>query len=261
VLYCIKGKDEEIEGVPLFFSPTSKNNEPIFPTLEILWRYPDMITTYVIDTHICKYIFRGADLMLAGMDQNKSEWETSVQGQPICVKVDGNPYPIGIGYCMKGAEEIKADGFKDRGVGVYHYYTDKLWEEGGSQIPHESFGENQVFPIDGTESSGVDGGKKEKTKKEMLWPSLLKIQAKGPNSRKMSGVYKRRAKARVAERPVYAHTQKDAVIWYCAEDSSWYISDNDSFGTEECWAKCESEADNPDKIGKKRKMVHVGRRG
>lgn len=242
MLYCVKEKDCENEGTPIFFSPTSKSNEKIFPTLETLWKYPDMCTTYYVDTHICKFIFRGADLMLAGMDHSLSEWENVTIGEPICVKVVGNPFPIGIGYCMKGTAEIKTTGFRDRGVGVYHYYTDKLWEESGSLTPHESFEASQVVPISATKVSA----KKEKTKEECLWPSLVNVKAKGPNSSKITGVYKRRAKARMAKRPVFAHdNNKDAVIWYNEELASWFISDNDCFGTDECWAKCESGVDNP----------------
>ena len=69
---------------------------------------------------------------------------------------------------------------------------------------------SQVFPISAVKASP----KKEKTKAELLWPSLVNVKAKGPNSSKILGVYKRRAKARMAKRPVFAHEKKDAVMWY-----------------------------------------------
>ena len=40
---------------------------------------------------------------------------------------------------------------------------------------------------------------------------------------------------------------------YNEELSSWFISDNDCFGTDECWAKCECEVDNPVDIKGKNK--------
>eukprot|EP00494_Astrolonche_serrata_P033414 UN33683 len=111
LLYSIVLKGETNEGEALFFSPTPKHGEKIFPTLSILWQYPDFCTTYYIDSHICRFIFRGASLFLAGIDQALSEWENVDIGQPACIKVVGNQYPIAIGSILKSTAEIRKQVF------------------------------------------------------------------------------------------------------------------------------------------------------
>lgn len=247
-LYCIKEKDSEIEGPDLFLAPTSKQGEAIFPSLEILWRYPDFCPAYYIDSHICKFVFRGADLFLAGIDQSLSEWENVEFGTPRAIKVVDNPWPIGVGSCLRSSEEIRKGGFREKGLKILHFYTDQLWESNGAKRPHETFEEKMVHPF-GYVPEGMQPQKKG-TKKLVLWPSLIKMRAKGPNSSKVKGVYRRRAKARSADRPIYDNTTEDvdAVLWYHGDEKHWMVTEKKAFGTDDCWSKCESEAADPTKI-------------
>jgi len=248
LLYCIKEKDSDTEGPDLFLSPTSKQGETVFPTLEVLWRYPDFAPAYFIDSHICKFVFRGADLFLAGIDQSLSEWENVQIGTPRVLKVVDNPFPIGIGYCLRGTDEIRKFGFREKGMKILHFYSDQLWELNGAKKPHETFEEKMVHPF-GYIPEGQKA-KKDDSKKMILWPSLIKMRAKGPNSSKIKGVFRRRAKARSANRPVYDNIDEalDAVLWYYEEDKEWLVTEKKSFGTDDAWAKCGSDAADPTKI-------------
>lgn len=250
LLYCIKEKDSEEEGPDLFLSPTSKQGEAVFPTLTVLWKYPDFAPAYYIDTHICKFVFRGADLFLAGIDQSLSEWENVEVGTPRALKVVDNPYPIGVGYCMRSSEEIRKFGFREKGMKILHFYTDQLWELNGAKRPDETFDEKEkmVHPL-GYVPPGMQPAKDSK-KKMVLWPSLVKMRAKGPNCSKIKGVYRRRAKARSADRPVYDNVEDglDAVLWHHGDEKQWMVTEKKDFGTDDCWAKCASDAADPTKI-------------
>merc|ERR1711953_771142 len=246
LLYCVKEKDSDEEGPDLFLAPTSKQGETVFPTLEILWRYPDFAPAYYIDSHICKFVFRGADLFLAGIDQSLSEGENVQVGTPMAIKVVDNPYPIGIGFCMRSSEEIRKFGFREEGLKVLHFYSDKLWELTGAKRPHETFEEKMVHPLDYVKKQE----KKDDRKKMVLWPSLIKMRAKGPQTSKFKGIYKRRSKGRCANRPIYDNSDEDldAVLWHNADEKSWMVTEKKHFGTDEAYAKCESEASDPTKI-------------
>jgi len=138
---------EPAETLPAFFSSTSKDKAPIFPTIFTMWRFPNLVPAYYVHQHICQYIFRGADLMLPGVSPSRSAFEGVEMGTPRCVKVIGNPYPIAVGWAIASEKEIRHNGMRGRGVKILHSYLDELHKMFKSmKPPNEGFKSDVVLP-------------------------------------------------------------------------------------------------------------------
>jgi len=154
LIYYIKPKlaedePEPVETLPAFFTSTSKDKAPIFPTIFTMWRFPDMVPAYYVHHHICQYIFRGADLMLPGVSPSRSAFQGVEMGTPRCVKVIGNPHPIAVGWAIASEKEIRQNGMRGRGVKILHSYLDELHKMFKSmKPPNEGYRPNIVLPID-----------------------------------------------------------------------------------------------------------------
>jgi len=140
---------EPAETLPAFFSSTSKDKAPIFPTIFTMWKYPDLVPAYYVHHHICQYIFRGADLMLPGVSPSRSAFQGVEMGSPRCVKVIGNPHPIAVGWAIASEKEIQQNGMRGRGVKILHSYLDELHKMFKSmQPPNKGFRSKIVLPTD-----------------------------------------------------------------------------------------------------------------
>jgi len=136
------------ETIPVFFSPTSKDKENVYPTVFTMWKYPKMVKAFYVHHHICQYIFRGADLMLPGVSPTRSEFEGVETGMPRCVKVIGNDYPIAIGWSILPEKEIRSSQMRGRGLKVLHCYRDELFQKFKTvELPNEGFKKKVVLPI------------------------------------------------------------------------------------------------------------------
>ena len=55
----------QVEKEPLFFM--FEKEKKIFPSVYLLWRYPDLLPTFTTQPPVIKNLANGADLMLPGV--------------------------------------------------------------------------------------------------------------------------------------------------------------------------------------------------
>lgn len=114
----------------------------LFPTLNTLWQFPYMMQEVTIYAPVSKYVLNGADLMLPGVivPANGIAGLGSVnKGQPRCIKIEGNPYPIAVGKML--VNQTQMEKLKGKGLEVLHVYKDILWTNCGKISPNTGFTE------------------------------------------------------------------------------------------------------------------------
>uniref|UniRef100_A0AC34GTC5 Pre-PUA domain-containing protein n=1 Tax=Panagrolaimus sp. ES5 TaxID=591445 RepID=A0AC34GTC5_9BILA len=120
------------EKQPLFFE--ERNNGPLYPTIYLAWQTPKSFPTLYIPEF--SYIQNGADLMLPGVLLNdRIQLPMIERDSPICIsiyseKLDSIKGPVAVGRCLMSKDEMIASSMKGKGVQIFHYYQDALWEYG-----------------------------------------------------------------------------------------------------------------------------------
>jgi translation initiation factor 2D len=106
----------------------------LYPTIFALWRWPSMLPcVFVKHPFVTRYLVKGADLMLPGVDVT-SGLPSFSKGDLLAVCVRGNPAPLAVGTAgMSSAEATAkaAQGLKGKLVEVLQAYGDCLCESVG----------------------------------------------------------------------------------------------------------------------------------
>lgn len=116
----------------------------LFPTLYTLWQFPHMMQELTIHPPVSKFVLNGADLMLPGVlvpANGVVGFGTVTKGQPRCIKIDGNPYPIAVGRML--VNQTQMEKLKGKGMEVLHVYKDCLWAQCGKAKPNAGFSEEE----------------------------------------------------------------------------------------------------------------------
>eukprot|EP00440_Ansanella_granifera_P000571 gb/GFBE01000618.1/.p1 GENE.gb/GFBE01000618.1/~~gb/GFBE01000618.1/.p1 ORF type:complete len:578 (+),score=174.22 gb/GFBE01000618.1/:1-1734(+) len=137
------------DGPPLFFDAEGRGE--LYPTLHTLWLHPHAMSELTIHPPVSKFVLNGADLMLPGVlvpANGVSGFGTVTKGQPRCIKIDGNPYPIAVGKMI--VNQTQMEKLKGKGMEVLHVYRDLLWAQCGKAVPNAGFSEkeDEVTPCD-----------------------------------------------------------------------------------------------------------------
>lgn len=135
------------DGPPAFFDVEGRGE--LFPTLHTLWQYPNMMLELTIHAPVSKFVLNGADLMLPGVlvpANGVVGFGTVTKGQPRCIKIDGNAYPIAVGRML--VNQTAMEKLKGKGLEVLHVFKDTLWEFSGKAKPNLGFVEkdDEVTP-------------------------------------------------------------------------------------------------------------------
>ncbi|KAF7655650.1 hypothetical protein LDENG_00053060 [Lucifuga dentata] len=144
---------------PLFFEMEKR----LFPTVYMLWLYPDLLPTFTMWPPVLQKLIGGADLMLPGVVVPSSGLPDVKQGECCSVTVVNNRAPVAVGTATVSSAEMHSAGMKGKGVCVLHTYMDHLWALGDKSGPpsfHDAEGERPGLP--GEEGDVSDKEEEEK---------------------------------------------------------------------------------------------------
>jgi len=116
-----------LHGEPLFFQHF---DEPFFPTLRLLHKYPFILPTVGIDRGAIRFLLAGAHMMCPGMTSKGGYLPPAdaalPTGTPVAIHAEGKEHAVGIGITKLGTEEMKK---VNKGVGVetVTYIGDDFW--------------------------------------------------------------------------------------------------------------------------------------
>ncbi|CAE7868346.1 Eukaryotic translation initiation factor 2D [Symbiodinium microadriaticum] len=134
------------DAAPAFFD--SEGRGEFYPTLHTLWQFPHIMQELTIHPPVSKFVLNGADLMLPGVlvpANGVAGFGTVTKGQPRCIKIDGNSYPIAVGRMV--VNQTQMEKLKGKGMEVMHVYRDALWAQCGKVKPNAGFSdEEEVAP-------------------------------------------------------------------------------------------------------------------
>ncbi|XP_029975610.1 eukaryotic translation initiation factor 2D [Salarias fasciatus] len=116
---------------PLFFEVEKR----LYPTVYLLWRYPDLLPTFRTWSPVLQKLIGGADLMLPGVVVPPGGLPDVKKGACCAVTVVNNRAPVAVGTAAVSSEEMYSLGMKGRGVSVLHTYMDHLWAFGDKSSP------------------------------------------------------------------------------------------------------------------------------
>ncbi|CAH1969978.1 unnamed protein product [Acanthoscelides obtectus] len=103
----------------------------VFPTVFLLWRFPDMLECFTTHDNVMTYIRSGADLMLPGVvtppsNTNLPKYGNVQENDIVYVNFTTNRAAIAVGTaCLSSGGFILANG-KGKCVTIYHCYGDYL---------------------------------------------------------------------------------------------------------------------------------------
>ncbi|CAE8655065.1 unnamed protein product, partial [Polarella glacialis] len=135
------------DAAPVFFDAEGRGE--LYPTMHTLWLHPNMMLELTIHPPVSKFVLNGADLMLPGVlvpANGVAGFGTVTKGQPRCIKIEGNPYPIAVGKMLVNQSTMEK--LKGKGMEVMHVYKDTLWGFCGKAVPNAGFSEmeDEVTP-------------------------------------------------------------------------------------------------------------------
>uniref|UniRef100_A0AAQ5YW81 Eukaryotic translation initiation factor 2D n=1 Tax=Amphiprion ocellaris TaxID=80972 RepID=A0AAQ5YW81_AMPOC len=113
---------------PLFFELEKR----LYPTVYVLWRYPNLLPTFRTWPPVFKLI---GNLMLPGVVVPSSGLPDVKQGDCCAVTVVSNGAPVALGTAAVSSAEMYSLGMKGRGLCVLHTYMDYLWAFGDKSGP------------------------------------------------------------------------------------------------------------------------------
>uniref|UniRef100_A0A3P8SVB3 Eukaryotic translation initiation factor 2D n=1 Tax=Amphiprion percula TaxID=161767 RepID=A0A3P8SVB3_AMPPE len=116
---------------PLFFELEKR----LYPTVYVLWRYPNLLPTFRTWPPVLEKLIGGADLMLPGVVVPSSGLPDVKQGDCCAVTVVSNGAPVALGTAAVSSAEMYSLGMKGRGLCVLHTYMDYLWAFGDKSGP------------------------------------------------------------------------------------------------------------------------------
>lgn len=120
-----------VQKNPLFF----ETDGAIYPTVYLLWRYPDMLPSFTTWPNVIPKLCRGADLMLPGVilpdtNYNSKSFGSLQRGDSCSVNQITNKAPLAVGTAALSSEDMFMSGKRGKGVIILHIYNDLLWALG-----------------------------------------------------------------------------------------------------------------------------------
>ena len=114
----LKSKASSAPSPPYFFQMKVHGRDCIYPSLYLLWKFPNFLPCILIPSQVSTFVLRGADLMLPGVSQrahqqctanpqlntvHAADLRTVSVDDVFSIKVIGNPLPIAVGYSILNA--------------------------------------------------------------------------------------------------------------------------------------------------------------
>ncbi|KAJ8257401.1 hypothetical protein GJAV_G00185210 [Gymnothorax javanicus] len=141
-----------LHKTPIFF----ELEKQLYPTVYTLWRYPNLLPTFITWPAVLPKLTGGADLMLPGVVVPSTGLPEVRKGDCCCVSTVDNRAPVAVGTTTMSTSEMYDLGMKGRGVSVLHTYMDNLWGFG------DKTGPPSIPPVASErDGEGVQGGEEE----------------------------------------------------------------------------------------------------
>lgn len=108
----------------LFFQ---KKNEPWFPTLRLVHKYPAIMKRMQVDRGAIKFVLSGANIMCPGFTSKGGDIPTELEeGEPVAIYAEGKEHCMALGMMLMSTADIKS---VNKGIAVenIHYLLDGLW--------------------------------------------------------------------------------------------------------------------------------------
>ncbi|KAH3801312.1 hypothetical protein DPMN_154960 [Dreissena polymorpha] len=132
-IYCVNKQ-------PLLFELDKQ--KVLYPTVYLLWRYPDLMERFTTWPPVFKKLVDGADLMLPGLvlrlPLTPGSFKHVEKGQVCSVNVVGNRCPIVVGTTLLSGSDFFDSGMRGKGIHPVHLYGDELWAFGDRSKPPEA---------------------------------------------------------------------------------------------------------------------------
>ncbi|KAM4610028.1 eukaryotic translation initiation factor 2D [Polymixia lowei] len=116
---------------PMFF----ELDKQLYPTVYMLWRYPNVLPVFTTWSPVLQKLIGGADLMLPGVVVPSVGLPEVKRGDSCVVTLVSNRAPVAVGTAAMSSTEMCSVGMKGRGVSVLHTYMDNLWAYGDKSGP------------------------------------------------------------------------------------------------------------------------------
>ncbi|CAG0894193.1 unnamed protein product [Darwinula stevensoni] len=125
----------------------SVNKEPLcfvlenkfYPTLYLLWKFPDLIPCFYTQPPVLKKLQNGADLMLPGIltppEIGPKTYGNLKKGDACAVGLTSNRAPIALGRAALSSFDMYMSAQRGKGVVIMHVMNDHLWEMGSKKSP------------------------------------------------------------------------------------------------------------------------------
>ncbi|KII89059.1 hypothetical protein PLICRDRAFT_53541 [Plicaturopsis crispa FD-325 SS-3] len=117
-----------VHGEPIFFQHF---DGPLYPTLRVLHKYPNILPHVQIDRGAIRFLLAGAHMMCPGLTSPGGFLPPPSSplpaNTPVAIHAEGKIHAVGIGITKLGTEEMRKI---NKGVGVETatYLGDDLWK-------------------------------------------------------------------------------------------------------------------------------------
>ncbi|XP_063607889.1 eukaryotic translation initiation factor 2D-like [Penaeus indicus] len=139
-MYCHRGESVNVYQVqkdPMFFM--IEREKEIYPTVYMLWKYPDLLRTFTTQDPVIDVLVGGADLMLPGIVVKGQVGPTSYgkfeKGLPAAVNTLENKAPQAVGITAQSSMDMYMSARRGKGITILQVYRDHLWELGSKSPP------------------------------------------------------------------------------------------------------------------------------
>lgn len=128
-----------VNKIPVLFEIDKQ--KILYPSVYLLWRYPDLIQRFTTWPPVFKKLTDGADLMLPGIILRENLTPTTFKhvqkGLTCSISIFGNRAPVAVGFTLLSGSDFYDAGMKGKGVHPVHWIGDELWSFGDKSIAPE----------------------------------------------------------------------------------------------------------------------------
>ena len=140
-----------VDQVPLVLEIDSV----VFPSVYMLWQYPDILPSFRVWPHLITKLTTGADLMLPGVivegPLNPKSYGKFNKGDRICIKAKCNNAPFAVGKAEMSSDDMYMAAQRGKAIKIVHSYKDNVWSFGPkTELP-------VLVPVDKTETPTSSG--------------------------------------------------------------------------------------------------------
>ncbi|KAG5899462.1 hypothetical protein JTB14_015315 [Gonioctena quinquepunctata] len=103
----------------------------IFPTVFLLWKFPNTLHAFTTHQQVMSFISSGADLMLPGVitppsHSGLSKYGNVSENDIVCVNMTHNKAAIAVGSASQCSAAMLLESSKGKCVNIYHFHGDHL---------------------------------------------------------------------------------------------------------------------------------------